>query len=162
SLTHIGTQLGRVIERERAAEELQHKQEALRQREKLAAMGSLLASVAHELNNPLAVILLQADLLREDVAGSAVAEHVEEVAQAATRCERLVRNFLTLARQHPPERVAVDLNALITNTLELLEPAFRVDAVTMALCLDPELPSIRADADQIQQVLVNLLTNAYH
>ena len=65
-----GTQLGRVIEREQAAEELQHKQEALRQREKLAAMGSLLASVAHELNNPLAVISLQADLLREEAAGS--------------------------------------------------------------------------------------------
>ena len=159
ALTHIGTQLGRVIERERAAEQLQHQQEALRQREKLAAMGSLLASVAHELNNPLAVILLQADLLREEAAGSAMAEYVEEMTQAATRCERLVRNFLTLARQHPPERVAVDLNALLTNTLELLEPAFRVDTVTVDLCLDAALPSIRADADQIQQVLVNLLTN---
>jgi two-component system NtrC family sensor kinase len=161
ALTHIGTQLGRVIERERAAEQWQHQQEALRQREKLAAMGSLLASVAHELNNPLAVILLHADLLQEEAAEGAVAEHVEEITQAATRCERLVRNFLTLSRQHPPERVAVDLNALITHTLELLEPAFRVDTVTVDLCLDADLPSIRADADQIQQVLVNLITNAY-
>jgi two-component system NtrC family sensor kinase len=161
ALTHIGTQLGRVIERERAAEQLQHQQEALRQREKLAAMGSLLASVAHELNNPLAVILLQADLLREEAAGSAMAEHIEEMAQAATRCERLVRNFLTLSRQHPPARVAVDLNALITNTLDLLEPAFQADAVTVVLCLDAELPSIWADADQLRQVLVNLITNAY-
>ncbi|HEY7496198.1 MAG TPA: ATP-binding protein, partial [Candidatus Tectomicrobia bacterium] len=161
ALTHSGTQLGRVIERERAVEELQQKQEALRQREKLAAMGSLLASVAHELNNPLAVIMLQADLLREEVSGGAMAEHAEEIAQAATRCERLVRNFLTLSRQHPPERVAVDLNALITTTLALLEPAFRVDTVAVDLCLDADLPSIRADADQIQQVLVNLITNAY-
>jgi signal transduction histidine kinase/DNA-binding response OmpR family regulator len=161
ALTQIGTQLGRVIERERAAEQLQRKQEALRQSEKLAAMGSLLASVAHELNNPLAVILLQADLLREEAAGGAVAEHVEEITQAATRCERLVRNFLTLARQHLPERVAVDLKALITTTLELLEPAFRVDTVTVDLRLDAELPAIRADADQIRQVLVNLLTNAH-
>jgi two-component system NtrC family sensor kinase len=161
ALTHIGTQLGRVIEREWAAEELQHKQEALRQREKLAAMGSLLASVAHELNNPLAVISLQADLLREEAAGGAVAEHAEEIAQAATRCERLVRNFLTLSRQHPTERVAVDLNALITHTLELLEPALRVDSIAVALCLDTDLPSIQADMDQIRQVLVNLITNAY-
>ena len=161
ALTHIGTQLGRVIERERAAEELQHKQEALRQREKLAAMGSLLASVAHELNNPLAVISLQADLLREEAAGGAVAEHAEEITQAATRCERLVRNFLTLSRQHPTERVAVDLNALITHTLELLEPAFRVDSVAVDLCLDADLPCIQADVDQIRQVLVNLITNAY-
>jgi two-component system NtrC family sensor kinase len=161
ALTHSGTQLGRVIERERAVEELQHKQEALRQREKLAAMGSLLASVAHELNNPLAVIMLQADLLREEVSGGAMAEHAEEIAQAATRCERLVRNFLTLSRQHAPERVAVDLNALITHTLELLEPAFRVDTVAVDLCLDVALPSIWADAEQIRQVLVNLITNAY-
>jgi signal transduction histidine kinase/DNA-binding response OmpR family regulator len=161
ALMPIGTQLGRVIERERAVEELQHKQEALRQREKLAAMGSLLASVAHELNNPLAVIMLQADLLREEAGGGMVAEHVDEIAQAAVRCERLVRNFLTLSRQHPPERVAVDLNALITHTLELLEPAFRVDAVTVDLNLDATLPPIRADADQIRQVLVNLITNAY-
>ena len=161
ALTPIGTQLGRVIERERAVEELQQKQAALRQREKLAAMGSLLASVAHELNNPLAVIMLQADLLREEACGGAVAEHVEEITQAAVRCERLVRNFLTLSRQHQPERVAVDLNALITHTLELLEPAFRVDAVAVDLNLDAALPSIRADADQIRQVLVNLITNAY-
>jgi two-component system NtrC family sensor kinase len=161
ALTHIGTQLGRVIERERAVEQLRHQQEALRQREKLAAMGSLLASVAHELNNPLAVILLQADLLREEAAGSAMAEHLEEMAQAATRCERLVRNFLTLSRQHPPARGAVDLNALITNTLDLLEPAFQADTVTVVLCLDADLPSIWADADQLRQVLVNLITNAY-
>jgi signal transduction histidine kinase/DNA-binding response OmpR family regulator len=161
ALTQIGTQLGRVIEREWAAEQLQHKQEVLRQREKLAAMGSLLASVAHELNNPLAVILLQADLLHEQAAGGALAEHIEEITQAAVRCERLVRNFLTLAYQYPPERTAVDLNALITHTLELLEPALRVDTITVGLCLDVDLPSIWADADQIRQVLVNLITNAY-
>ena len=67
-----------------------------------------------------------------------MAEHAEEITQAATRCERLVRNFLTLSRQHPPERVAVDLNALITHTLELLEPAFRVDTVAVDLCLDAD------------------------
>jgi len=124
-------------------------------------MGSLLASVAHELNNLLAVILLQADLLRAEAVGGAVAEHAEEITQAVTRCEWLVRNFLTLSRQHPTERVAVDLNALITHTLELLEPAFRVDSVAVDLYLDADLPSIQADVDQIRQVLVNLITNAY-
>ena len=160
ALTQIGTQLGRVIERERAAEQLQQKQEALRQREKLAAMGSLLASMAHELNNPLGVILLQADLLHEETAGDVVAEHVEEITQAAIRCERLVRNFLTLAHQYPPERTVVDLNALMTHTLELLEPALRVDSITVERRLDVDLPSIWADADQVRQVLVNLITNA--
>jgi len=66
ALRQIGIELGRTVERQRAHEQMQHQQEALFQREKLAAMGSLLASVAHELNNPLAIVLLQADLLRED------------------------------------------------------------------------------------------------
>ena len=74
AMTQIGTQLGRAMERERAAAQAQHQQEALFQREKLAAMGSLLASVAHELNNPLAVILMQADLLREEAGSGPLAE----------------------------------------------------------------------------------------
>jgi two-component system NtrC family sensor kinase len=116
--------------------------------------------MAHELNNPLGVILLQADLLREEATGDAVTEHVEEITQAAIRCERLVRNFLTLAHQYPPEQAVVDLNALITHTLELLEPVLRVDSITVDLCLDVDLPALWADAEQIRQVLVNLLTNA--
>jgi signal transduction histidine kinase len=113
AMTQIGTQLGRVIERERAAARLQQQQEALLQREKLAAMGSLLASVAHELNNPLAIIVMQADNLREEYRSGPAAELLAEITQAADRCKRLVHNFLTLAHQHPPERVAVDLNALL-------------------------------------------------
>jgi two-component system NtrC family sensor kinase len=100
----MGIQLGRAVERERAATQAQHQQEALGQHEKLAVMGSLLASVAHELNNPLAVIVIQAELLRADAASGPQAEYVEDLTQAATRCERLVRQFLTLARPHVPER----------------------------------------------------------
>ena len=104
AMTQIGTQLGRAMERERARSRLQQQQEALLQQEKLAAMSTMLASVAHELNNPLASIGLQAELLGDDVRGGPLAEPVAEIAQAAARCERLVRQFLTLARQHPPER----------------------------------------------------------
>ena len=159
-LAQMGTQLGRAVERERAVAQAQHQQAALFQREKLAAMGSLLASVAHELNNPLAIILLQAEVLQEEIARGPLAESVAEISQAATRCERLVRQFLTLTCQHAPERVAVGLNALLTDTLELLAPAFRVDTIAVELHLAPDLPSLWADPHQLQQVLVNLLTNA--
>ena len=77
-------------------------QEALLQREKLAAMGSLLASVAGEPNNPLAIIVTQADNLREEYGNHPAVELLAEIVQAADRCKRLVQNFLTLARQHPP------------------------------------------------------------
>src|SRR5262245_23088230 len=160
ALTQIGTQLGRAIERERATMQAQRQQEALLQREKLAAMGSLLAGVAHELNNPLAAILLQIDLLREDASPALLAEGVTEIAQAAARCERLVRQFLTLARQHTPERTAVDLQALITETMELLAPPLRMENIAVDIHLAADLPLLWADPHQLQQVLVNLVTNA--
>ena len=160
AMTQMGTQLGRAIEREWAAEQLEHQQEALLQREKLAAMSTLLASVAHELNNPLAVILMQAELLGEDLRGGPLAEPATEIAQAAMRCERLVRQFLTLARQHPPERAAVALNTLVAETVEVLAYPFRVDNVAVHLHLDDQLPPLWGDPHQLQQVLINLLTNA--
>jgi signal transduction histidine kinase/PleD family two-component response regulator len=160
ALTQIGTQLGRAIEREQAAAQVQRQQEALLQREKLAAMGSLLAGVAHELNNPLAAILLQTDLLQEDPSPELLAEGIPEIAQAATRCARLVRQFLTLARQHAPERTTVDLQALITETMEMLMPSLRVENIAVDLRLAADLPLLWADPHQLQQVLVNLVTNA--
>ena len=160
TITQIGAQLGRVVERERTAAQLQQQQEALIQREKLAAMGSLLASVAHELNNPLAIITMQASNLREELGMGPSAEMLADITQAADRCKRLVQNFLTLARQHPPERLAVDLNALITRILELLTPSLRDDNIVVQAHLDTSLPLLWADAHQLQQVVINLMTNA--
>src|SRR5207244_4429393 len=77
-----------------------------------------------------------------------------------TRCERLVRQFLTLARQHTPERSAVALNPLVTETVDLLKPSFQVDNIAVHLHLTDDLPLLWADPHQLQQVVVNLLTNA--
>ena len=162
AMTQVSTQLGRSVERERAAAQAQRQQEALIQREKLAAMGTLLASVAHELNNPLAVILMQAALLQAEAGSGPQAEYAADLTEAATRCERLVRTFLTLSRQHVPERTAVALNALLTDTLELLAPTMRVEDIAVELRLAADLPLLWADVHQLQQVLVNLLTNAQH
>jgi len=154
----------RVAERTTALQremvERQQMQAALFQREKLAAMGSLLASVAHELNNPLSIILLYTDLLQADADPGPLVEYAAEITQAAARCERLVRQFLTLARQHAPERAVVDLNALLTETMELLAPSLHVDTISVDLCLAAELPRLWADPHQLQQVVVNLITNA--
>src|SRR4029453_2701001 len=157
----IGIQLGRVVERQHAAAQYQLQQEALYQSEKLAAMGSLLSGVAHELNNPLAVVLMHADLLREELGRSPLLELVDEVTRAAERCKRLVRSFLTLARQHTPERTAVSLHSLATDTVELLTYALRVDNITVHLDLAEKVPLLWADPNQIQQVITNLITNAH-
>jgi PAS domain S-box-containing protein len=160
-MAQIGAQLGRVVERQRAIVQLQRQQEVLAQSEKLAAMGSLLASVAHELNNPLAVVAVAADLLQEEIGTGPLVEHASKITQAAERCASIVQRFLMLARQHPPERTQVQLNTIVREAVGLLEYAFRVDDLALQLHLAPDLPELRADAHQLQQVVVNLITNAH-
>jgi PAS domain S-box-containing protein len=153
--------LKEIAERKRAEEQLQQHQEALFQREKLAAMGSLLANVAHELNNPLSVVMVQADLLGEEVKDQALAERIKIVGQSAERCVSIVQNFLALARRTPPQRAHVDLNSIIEEAMAILAYALRVDNVEVEQNLAADLPLLWADRHQLHQVLVNLITNAH-
>jgi signal transduction histidine kinase/DNA-binding response OmpR family regulator len=140
--------------------DVRHQQEMLLRHEKLAAMGTLLASVAHELNNPLAVIKMQIDLLAEEAMNTALHERVTEVHQATERCMRIVHNFLTLARQNPPQRSPVQLNTIIADALELLTHALQLDCIAVHTHLADALPLFEADPAQIHQVIMNLLVNA--
>lgn len=161
-LTYANERLRReMAERQQAEAQLRQQQEMLFQHEKLAAMGSLLASVAHELHNPLSVVMMQAELLREELQNGPMAEQTQAITQSAERCARIVRNFLTLARQHPPERQWVDLNKVVREAVELLAYALQVDTVEVALQLAPDLPMCAADPHQLHQVLINLVTNAH-
>ena len=150
-----------ITERKRAEEQLQRQQEILAQSEKLAAMGSLLASVAHEINNPLSVVVMETDLLSEEGLTGPWAQRTKRITQAATRCADIVQNFLGLARQHPPKRAQVHLNALIVESLELLDHPLQVDDVEVHLSLAHTLPVLWADPNQLRQVFINLLTNAH-
>jgi nitrogen fixation negative regulator NifL len=133
----------------------------LAQSEKLAALGELLSGVAHELNNPLSVVIGFAGLLRT-VPDPAVHERAKKIAAAAERCGRIVKNFLAVARQHPPERQRVAIPTLVQQAVELLAYPLRVDSVEVRLDLAPDMPTIWADPYQLHQVLVNLITNAFH
>ncbi len=137
-------------------------EETLRQSEKLAAMSELLAGVAHELNNPLTVVVGQTLLLRRAVEGGALAARAEKISQAAQRCTRIVRNFLALARQYPPEYQEVAIDQIAREAVELFAYQFRVDNVEVVSNLAGDLPILWADPHQLQQVLVNLVTNAHH
>jgi signal transduction histidine kinase/CheY-like chemotaxis protein len=141
--------------------ERQHMQEALVQREKLAALGTLLANVAHELNNPLAVATMQLDNLQEAWGAGAWTEDIAVLRQAVDRCNSVVQSFLALARQQAPTRQAVALNAVIGDVLVLLRHALEADGITVQLRLADDLMPLWADANQLHHVVSNLLTNAH-
>ncbi|OGK77833.1 MAG: hypothetical protein A2X52_12230 [Candidatus Rokubacteria bacterium GWC2_70_16] len=149
-------------ERERMKEQIESQREAAFHREKLAEMGSLLAGVAHELNNPLAVLIGRLSLLRMKPEAEPLAQGLGKLSEAADRCVRIVRNFLALARQRPPERGEVSLNQVIREAVELLAYPLRVDNVAVQLALAEDLPRLWADPHQLHQVVVNLITNGHH
>ena len=150
-----------ITERKESEAQLQHQRDALYQSEKLATMGQLLAGVAHELNNPLSVVMGQAALLQQSIRSRRQAERAAKIVQAAERCARIVNNFLALARQRPPERHPVQLNTVVQEAVELLAYPLRVDSVEVVFALADEMPVLRADPHQLHQVVVNLVANAH-
>jgi two-component system NtrC family sensor kinase len=149
-----------ITDRKRAEEELARQREALHQSEKLTALGSLLAGVAHELNNPLSVVVGQATMLADAAEDPKTAQRAEKIRRAADRCARIVRSFLSLARRKTPEMTAVQLNTVVEMAVELLAYQLRTADVILSLDLAPQLPPLLADADQLNQVVTNLAHNA--
>ncbi|MFQ5524595.1 MAG: ATP-binding protein, partial [Acidimicrobiia bacterium] len=150
-----------ITERKRVEEELQRQREARVQSEKVAVMGSMLAGVAHELNNPLGLILGHITLFRETAGDGPLLQRVDKIDQAAQRCARIVKNFLALALQRPPERQRVQLNQVVREAVELLAYQLRVDNVEVTRNLAKDLPVLWADPHQLHQVVVNLISNAH-
>jgi signal transduction histidine kinase/CheY-like chemotaxis protein len=128
--------------------------------ERLAAVGRIVAGVAHELNNPLAVVIGTADLLRREALESRVDERLRRISGQAQRAVKIVRSLLALARKQPTTWTTVDVNTLIEETLELEGYQFRSERVSVVRDLAPDLPGLLADANQLQQVLTNLFLNA--
>lgn len=147
-------------ERHTAQGEIERQREALRQSEKLTAMGSLLAGVAHELNNPLSIVMGRAALLAEKMSDDPRAADAQRIHEAAERCGRIVRTFLNMARSRPANRSEVALNDLATAAIDMLAYVLRSHGIAVQLDLLPGLPPVKADADQVGQVVLNLIVNA--
>src|SRR5262245_59886949 len=143
-----------------AEAEIAQQRENLHQREKLAAMGSLLAGVAHELNNPLSIVVGRATMLQEQAADEGTRTVADKIRAAAETCARIVKTFLAMARQRKPEQSVLSINAVLTDCVEMLGYGLRTAGVTVEMQLAADLPSISGSADQLHQVFLNLIVNA--
>jgi two-component system NtrC family sensor kinase len=136
-------------------------QRQLAQADKLASVGRLAAGIAHEINNPLTGVLTYASLLQKRLpAEGPDAEDLEVIVRETKRCRGIIRELLDFARPTPPSRHPTDLNEVARHAMAVVVTQLRLNHVSIALDLAADLPTAQADANQLQQVVVNLLLNA--
>jgi len=142
--------------------------ERLLQSQRLAALGELSAGIAHEINNPLAIIRQEAEWMQLMLKNAVIElEQVQElrgslhqVIQQVERCTQIIRNLLDYARQREPVVQAVDVNRIVEDMTMLVEKEARNNNIAIDRRYDPELPLIDSDAPGLRQVVLNILSNA--
>ncbi|MGH7314156.1 MAG: ATP-binding protein, partial [Candidatus Rokuibacteriota bacterium] len=139
---------------------LRETQAQLLQAGKMSAIGQLVSGVAHEINNPLSVIMGYGQLLLSRGVAESLRRPLELMVQQADRMAKIVRNLLYFARQRPPERAPVDLNQVIEQTLALRLHQLMLSGIAVERDVEPQLPPVTGDAQQLTQVFLNLLLNA--
>jgi signal transduction histidine kinase len=146
-------------------QQLKESQEQLIQAEKLTSLGQLAASIAHEINNPLAGVLVYTQLLSKKVTGDAFKKeeslgYLSKIESEVGRCSRIIRNLLDFSRQTEPMLRLVDINYVIEQVLSMVGHQAQLQNVEIVKEFNPSLPKVMADFDQIQQIFTNLTLNA--
>ena len=150
----------------RKTAELEHVYKSLLSSEKMASIGKLAATVAHEINNPLFGILTYArlvgrELLKHEIPGrDDLLEQVQTIERESKRCGDLVKNLLTFSRQAPSHREPNDLNTIVGRAVLLVKHKLDMQSIVLKEELAAGLPPLECDANQIQQVILVLLVNA--
>jgi two-component system NtrC family sensor kinase len=131
------------------------------QSDKLASMGRLAAGVAHEINNPLTAVLTNSSyLLKRSQGQPEMREDLQVIVSETIRCREIVKSLLDFARQTVPKKRKADINAIIHRAATVVENQLSMGQVELVMDLDDKLPNVTLDANQIQQVFINLMVNA--
>ena len=146
-------------------ERLQSTQDELLRIEKMTSLGQMAASIAHELNNPLAGVLVYTKLLAKKVTGDTfkkeeALDQLSKMESEVSRCSRIIRNLLDFARQTEPMLRLVDINQVIEQVLAMVGHQAQLQNIEVVRETSPSLPKVMADFDQLQQVFTNLTLNA--
>ena len=145
----------------KANRELKQAQAQLLQREKMVAMGQLAGGIAHEINNPLGVILGFSQLIMQRIKeDDPIYQPLRSLEKEAMRCKKLASNMLSFSISSKDERDKTDINIMIEETLELVRHQARLEKLEIVKILGQDIPDILADKNQLQQVIINLCTNA--
>jgi two-component system NtrC family sensor kinase len=137
-------------------------QAQLLQSEKMAAVGTLAGGVAHEINNPIGAIMAFSQLLMQDAKeGSTLHDFLGEIEESAKRCKKIVASLLNFSRPSRGERRSVNLAQVVEQSLFLLRTQFKRAQVTTTVEFGENLPLVVGDANQLQQVVMNLISNAW-
>ena len=149
-----------VVHTNQLLERMKKQHQALLHREKVAALGSLLAGVSHELNNPLAILVAQGELLVETARDAETRVRGEKMLAIINRCAVIVRRFLALARRREVEKETFDIGHTISEVMEIMDHQLEQAGVETTIAVPRTLPPVFADQSQITQVLLNLVINA--
>jgi signal transduction histidine kinase len=128
--------------------------------EKLAAIGQLVAGVAHELNNPLTSIVGYSELICDDIPAGPARQKLDKMLREAQRMKRIIENLLRFARQNSLEKKSANLEMLLQDVLALREYHLRNQDIEVEVQIEPGLPHVALDEDQFKQILLNLLNNS--
>ena len=135
-------------------------EQQLIQAERLAAMGQMIAGVAHELNNPLTAVLGVTEMLRDSLKDETDRRHLDLAHGQARRAAQIVQSLLSFARPPQPRKTRLYLNDLISRSLQLHERSLRANRITVDFAPKPDLAAVLGDASQLTQVFLNLIVNA--
>jgi two-component system, NtrC family, sensor kinase len=146
---------------EQRTTELKAMQTHLIQSEKLAGVGKLAAGVAHEINNPLTCVLTNSSLMLSDLPpDDPRREDLQTIVDETLRCRKIVKGLLDFARQTKPQKQPLNLNKVVEDVLALVRNQASFQNIAIRTEMDPKLPPVLADADQMRQVVLNIILNA--